>query len=329
MDLQRLFSFLILSLLIDFTFCQKLDLICINSNKTNDLSVDCRVSVVTIESNPNPEILIDYGNGDSKSIFSGDSSVVVEDVNIDLDSQFLLLNTEIKVDTTLNGFGIYGKQPGLIILKLVSFNFCNSSCSNYFLQTNLESYGIYNIKETWELNITIGLEFYPIIPMKVLKGDLFVLNQSYGGQIAINSSEFLCDYLVYVKGLSFNLSRLSYNNLYKFSVKTISNETKVYFAKFKKTFQSIGTYEIAIAALNQTSKRTVTITDRISYDLFYTNSSYRHLSNVFLILSEKNLTNYDLSIEKLESKLTYKLKSDLLSFHGFNFANNESIDFWQ
>ncbi|CAF1067999.1 unnamed protein product [Brachionus calyciflorus] len=119
MDLQRLLSFLILSLLMEFNFCQILDLICINSNETNDLSVDCRVRVVTIESNPNPEILIDYGNGDSKSIFSeGESSVVVEDVNIDLDSQFLLLNTEINIDTTFNGFEIYGKQPGLVILKV-------------------------------------------------------------------------------------------------------------------------------------------------------------------------------------------------------------------
>ncbi|CAF1121545.1 unnamed protein product, partial [Brachionus calyciflorus] len=187
-----------------------------------------------------------------------------------------------------------------LFFKLVSFDFCNSSCSNHLLETNLESYGIYNIKETWELNITMGLEFYPITPMKMVKGDMFLLNQSFGGKIAINSSEFLCDYLVYEKGLSFNLSRLSYNNLYKFSVKTISNETRVYYAKFKKTFQSIGTYEISITALNQTSKRTVTITERISFDLFYTNASSYNLNNVFLILSEKNLTNYDLSVEKLE-----------------------------
>ncbi|CAF1013603.1 unnamed protein product, partial [Brachionus calyciflorus] len=304
------------------------DLICINSNKTNDKKIDCCLSILSSETEP--LVFVDFLNGESENILvEKDSTDVVSNEDFDKDLPILLLNTEFKIDSTIYGFEIFGISDGLINLQLVWFNYCNSSCSNYFWTTNFESYDMYTVKKTWQLNISTGLEFYPITPMKIIKGDMILLNQSYDGKVAINPSNFLSDLLVYLKGSRFNVSRLSYESLNKFSVKIVSNETEIYHAKFSKTYQSTGTYQIAVSVLNETLKKTVIITDRIAFDLYYTNASSYNLKNVFLILSEKNLTNYDLSIEKLESKVTYKLKSDLLSFHGFNFAKNESLDFWQ
>ncbi|RNA44724.1 hypothetical protein BpHYR1_028677 [Brachionus plicatilis] len=219
------------------------------------------------------------------------------------------------------------QTPLLEVQILVSFANCGSSCSDYLTNRSIETYPMYRVKHTWELNITEGFGNYLIDSVNVSKGDMLVLNQSYDGIVAINSSHVLSDFFIYINQSNILLSKLSFMEEQRFAINPVISDFKIYQFYFEKKFHSNGIHSIKATFSNLTLNKNITISKKFKGDIFFKNSSYQQVKGLMLILSQYNLTDFKFYVNKTNSSHDYKLISELsystcLSFHGI-----ESLDY--
>ena len=122
----------------------------------------------------------------------------------------------------------------------------------------MDSYPSYFEKHIWKLNITQGIGYYFIDSVIAERGDLLVLNQSFDGKIAVNSSHLISDYFIYDNKSSILISKLNFMRELQFSINPLVTGFKFFKFFFEKSFDSFGTHLITAKFENLTLDKIIT-----------------------------------------------------------------------
>ena len=116
-------------------------------------------------------------------------------IDVNQTNSFLILNSQIYENSTLEGFKIGKNVSGRISVSLLKINGCNyvNSCSNYLL--SLDTLTNFTIIKTWTFNLTDN-STYEIPPYEIQKGMIFLLNQTLTGKVKTIESNFVSDLMI-------------------------------------------------------------------------------------------------------------------------------------
>lgn len=208
----------------------------------------------------------------------------------------------------------------------------------------MESYFNYSVKHIWKLNITQGIEYYFIDSVIADRGDFLILNHSYDGKVAVNSSHLISDYFIFENKLGILISKLNFKKDLQFAIKPIVSGYKSFKFYFEKKFDTFGTHLITAKFKNLTVNKTITfnkskflmnilfllfefIFSVMTSDIFLKNYSYLQVKGLMLTISQYNMTNHEFYINMSNSSIVYKLKSLLSYSTGLTFGIPESIEY--
>lgn len=125
------------------------------------------------------------------------------------------------------------------------------------------------MRHKWVLNISEGFGCYSIDPVNATKGDMLVLDLTNEGKVATNNSHVLSDYFVYQNQSRILLSKLSFKEELRFSIKPILTNEKIYKFYFEKKFESIGIHLISATYNNSKLNKSIEILKSNQLKIFW------------------------------------------------------------
>lgn len=205
-------------------------------------------------------------------------------------SEFLLVNTEVKYDSFMNGFEIYAYKPGPVTIKviqrayfkqydfinfqkiqikIVSFDFCgqNDSCAYYFSQSL--SIGSTVPDAVYSFNLVAGYNnIRLILPALVRKGSMVLLESNQIVAVDPITNSIYSDYFINngdlykideTTNMRFLLNLQTYSTFYYHEI------------SISKSYLYTGEYNISVSLNETTIYRTVEITNGIFLIIFLIN----------------------------------------------------------
>ena len=183
--------------------------------------------------------------------------------NSNINTSFLLLNSEIHNDTFLSGFEFYAATNGTINIKIVSLDSCGtlSSCAVYFTQNPFNK--TMNIIYEWDYDISLGYNKLILPqPLVVYRGNYIYLTQSTG-KIAIDQTGN-STYSDLVWNSTTKWTKMSEFSNWRFYLNALTNFSS-YESKLNviHSYSNIGVYTLSITfpSSNKTFTQIVNVTD--------------------------------------------------------------------
>ena len=187
--------------------------------------------------------------------------------NSNINTSFLLLNSEIHNDTFLSGFEFYAATNGTINIKIVSLDSCGtlSPCAVYFTQNPFNK--TMNIIYEWDYDISLGYNKLILPqPLVVYRGNYIYLTQTTG-KIAIDQTGN-STYSDLVWNSTTKWTKLSEFSNWRFYLNALTNFSS-YESKLNviHSYSNIGVYTLNITfpSSNKTFTQIVNVTDCKSY----------------------------------------------------------------
>ena len=193
-----------------------------------------------------------------------------------------------------------------------------TTCGKHFLQNPfLTNYTeIYSVK----IYLQVGFSRYIISPFNVSKGNLFILDQTLGGLIELESSQIYSDYLIKEE----KLIKLDSNENLKFSFKILSylNFIEDFYFLYHR-FSHSGLYNLTIKSQNTTLIKPILIPDLKKLNSFCSLVSFDSAKCSVLLysqtLNDALHTNYE-KIPLQDIELSKKVK-----YIGFDFLVGKQL----
>ena len=245
---------------------QHVELVCPDIAKTLNLTIKCKIKLVSLSETDHGEI--NFTDSTRFSFNTASSQVLSQSfADVNKTSTFLLLNSFIKENTTLNGFEIATENNGSVKLSVFKTNVCvlDQNCLNSLV--NSGKLPNYSVIKNWTINLISGIANYSInTSFQLEKGMIFLLDQTLTGKVMVTKSDFISDYQIDTNN---NLIDISNSGSKKFSIVPITTSLykKESFYQIEKSFKTYGVYNVSVLIGNIGNTISINLIDLKSFEL--------------------------------------------------------------